>query len=245
MKKITTLLSAALLVGTIANAQAVRNNDLEVNVTSPTNNQVIAYQDSFYLNFSLTNNGPDAIPSGDTIVYKTTIDTIARKFNITQPIASGATINVNGFVAKNMQTTDLEAGFCIWLLDQSTISVDGLPIRVTYNDPNGSNDTACAQFTLKGPTTGILDANNAKYATLNLYPNPASTSVNFDFVAGANETVNVKVIDVTGKVINSQLINNNFSNKYTVDVTNVPNGVYFLDVTANDKKLRGKMVIAK
>lgn len=63
---------------------------------------------------------------------------------------------------------------------------------------------------------------------INIYPNPATSFLNVDFTAEA-QNVNVKVVDMSGKVLYNDIFSHNGGSQiYKVPVSDLASGIYFL-----------------
>jgi len=76
-----------------------------------------------------------------------------------------------------------------------------------------------------GSTTGVKEEITAK---VNVFPNPASSQLNLDFTEKAS---NLKVLNIMGSEVLSQ---KNIGLKSQLDVSQFPNGTYFLQVEQNE-----------
>jgi hypothetical protein len=76
--------------------------------------------------------------------------------------------------------------------------------------------------------------------TLRMYPNPATDKIFIeqDNITGS-ETL-VSVYDITGKLKYREVVRNN--NKTKIDIQNLVNGIYFVDVRTNDKQKMLKLI---
>lgn len=83
--------------------------------------------------------------------------------------------------------------------------------------------------------TGIL-------GSIELYPNPANSSFNFNLTTEKSQNVAVVITDVTGKVVFSQNMRTNVNNSISLDV---PAGLYLLTAVADNQKLNAKLTISK
>lgn len=82
-------------------------------------------------------------------------------------------------------------------------------------------------------TVTVLNAlgiNNPAAVGFNVYPNPANNAVTITFATAANE---VRMIDVTGKVVSTQTLNAG-TNQTTVLVDNLANGAYLCQLISNN-----------
>mgnify|MGYP003574965898 CR=1 FL=1 len=246
MKNVTKVLgtlSAVLLMGTGAFAQ--RQCNLAPTMVSPTENQIFPAGDTMRLTFTIKNNGPASIIAGDTIFYGIGSDVYAHV--ATAAIANGATSApiTPGIFFTNTTTADITGSVCVTLLDQSLITYNTTPptpALITYVDADTTNDETCRTVTLKAKPTSVLNLNN-KNEQLNFYPNPATADVNFALSLEKAENVIVSVKDITGR----EVMRNDFGKvqagqaPFKINVANLNNGIYFIELNAGERKAVGKM----
>jgi hypothetical protein len=96
-------------------------------------------------------------------------------------------------------------------------------------DPHTSFSTDCA--TIPCSTVGISEFNLSSFS---LYPNPATNQLSIDTELVIN---NLSIVDLTGKTITT-------TNQPTklVDVSNLPSGIYFINVTTDENTITKKFV---
>lgn len=90
---------------------------------------------------------------------------------------------------------------------------------------------------------GIEENQNVK--PFKLFPNPSNGTVSLQYVLNANDKAEMKIYDVTGKLINSNKLN---SIGTQMDVQNnlLKNGVYFYQISVNNKVVQSdKLIIIK
>lgn len=80
----------------------------------------------------------------------------------------------------------------------------------------------------------------------NLFPNPAKEEVNVAFSASQNESIQVRVFDMVGKTI----LNQNFNvesgyNKFSLDLTLMNKGIYFVELTNSSERIVKKLILEK
>ena len=81
--------------------------------------------------------------------------------------------------------------------------------------------------------TGSLGINEENFAAMNVYPNPASDAINVSFEA-ANADYSVDVLDIQGRVIASQVVNNvNGAQLVTFATENMAKGNYIVRIASN------------
>jgi len=102
---------------------------------------------------------------------------------------------------------------------------------------DGSNTTVnfyLAQFSLSN-TLGTEDLNTNR---ITVYPNPVSSVLNLNFVTAENNT-QIILYDTLGKVVARSTTD---SKNETLDLGNLSNGIYYLQVSQNDKTYTEKIV---
>ena len=81
--------------------------------------------------------------------------------------------------------------------------------------------------------TGALGINEENFAAMNVYPNPASDAINVSFEA-ANADYSVDVLDIQGRVIASQVVNNvNGTQVVSFATENMAKGNYIVRIASN------------
>ena len=80
-------------------------------------------------------------------------------------------------------------------------------------------------------------------ATFNVYPNPASDVLNFNFEAEEATDVMYILTDITGRVLNVSQSSNVTNDTQSMDVSTLTAGVYLLTAKSADKNWTEKVVI--
>ena len=86
----------------------------------------------------------------------------------------------------------------------------------------------------------ILGVNENDNSKLSVYPNPAKDNITIDKLIG-NETVQLSTVE--GRVLNE--IVNSDTQKVTMDVNELPNGVYIMTVIGSKGRTQEKVIISK
>ncbi len=88
---------------------------------------------------------------------------------------------------------------------------------------------------------GIFDEENNK--PLTVYPNPTSNVATLDLTQIKERSCTVSVFDFSGKLISSEELNKpSEKGKYTIDLSSYSNGLYFIQVNANEINYMAKVV---
>ncbi len=211
MKKLFTI--SFLLLSMAAFAQ----KDVAVTLHSPVNGDTIRQSASFNLNFTVTNVGTEAITSTDTVIVIFTIDTNILYSSIGIPvfkmITTGLAVGDSVVTSYNVTTKFPVA-----------LATEICALAVLDADNNMDNNASCADVVLTYNTgvNEILAAANS----VKVFPNPASTMVNFTI--DYNKAEQVSVYDVTGKLVNTTAFQ---FNQAQVDVASLKAGIYIYQIT--------------
>ncbi|MFT4061552.1 MAG: T9SS type A sorting domain-containing protein [Edaphocola sp.] len=260
MKKSLTLL--LLLVGFGTALRAQRYCDIETILVSPTDGGTVSCTDSTYVSYLFVNNGPDALVPGDTVLYYSPISLdYYYYFAVSDTIYAGDTAVYYGY---NVDASEIE-----WLLSSDATAqvenadfTDGesyywwLEFGMFYSggaeatdvvDTSDDNNYGYASVTYSCATSGILGSGKAAASTISVYPNPASTNLNFNVVAKSNSDVSVKVTDVLGRVVFAANYSNLSvgDNKIEIDLSKFVNGNYILVVNDDQVTSTAKFTVSK
>ncbi|MFL5729794.1 MAG: T9SS type A sorting domain-containing protein, partial [Cytophagaceae bacterium] len=93
----------------------------------------------------------------------------------------------------------------------------------------------------KGGNNLYLDNINiystSDHLKVNLYPNPVSEDVTLEVSIPSQEDVTIEVFDAMGRMILKQTVSNTVSFVGGINVSNLPEGMYFLRVIGNKEKI--------
>jgi uncharacterized protein YjdB len=99
--------------------------------------------------------------------------------------------------------------------------------------------------TITPNTTGIKYITSS-VSTVITFPNPTSEKLNIQWNASANETANVTVSDVTGRIVTASTINMIQGNGVSqVDLSSLSNGVYMISVKSGTINYNNKIQVQK
>jgi hypothetical protein len=114
----------------------------------------------------------------------------------------------------------------VWVDMSSYIGNTNVLVNFQGNSAYGNNlyiDNINLHF---GSPTGIVDLANGEY--LSLYPNPSTGILNVDAKFTTSKSLNVTVTDMLGNVVYTNNYEKSAQQKFTVDLTNQSNGIYFV-----------------
>jgi len=117
-------------------------------------------------------------------------------------------------------------------------------------------DTSSGRFMVKAHNNYFFDVTQGKISvtgieehsadTVKIYPNPAQTSLNISFKPlEPDQKIDVKIIDLSGKIILRRSYNGLYYFMQNINVSNLHNGVYLVQIiNGKDKKVK-KLIIQK
>jgi hypothetical protein len=116
-------------------------------------------------------------------------------------------------------------------------------IYFDYNEPVITNTTV---NTLNDLLSSVDEKALLDNSDVVLYPNPASHNLSIAINSKENSKAQVRVLDVTGKVLSAQDITlESGKNVVSQNTTDLPSGIYFVQVKGNDSFITKKLVIIK
>jgi hypothetical protein len=225
MKKL--LLSVLMFGGLFASAQ----QDIELTLTSPVAGGSIKKGVAFEINYTIKNKGV-AITSADTIIVLFTINN--------QPIQTqaGPVFQlITGGLAADQSINRSLPGLALSFSNAGTANLCAIAF-LEADSVNDANNVGCAAVKLEF-NVGESEIEKAAQS-LNVYPNPASDLINF--AIDYNKATTVKMMDITGRVI--ETVNFNLNNAQ-VDVRNYNAGIYMYQVIDNEGNIvkAGKVTV--
>ena len=135
-------------------------------------------------------------------------------------------------------------------LDGKTGVVFASGFLTPANDNDGPAFSLC--FALNDGTTGCFSTatsveENSVVVNTSVYPNPANVTTTFEYTLKEKTNFTLRIVDVTGKVIENIYKGNQAAGIYreTVDVSNYAAGVYFVQVNNGVTSFSKKLVITK
>lgn len=89
-----------------------------------------------------------------------------------------------------------------------------------------------------------LSVNDEELASnLKIYPNPNNGTFNVDVASTSGENILVKLYDLRGRILFSDLLENNGKIQTTISVNNLKSGVYLLNVVEGNRMATKKIII--
>ena len=157
----------------------------------------------------------------------------------TTPVGSSASMGADGvWTTQSVDLSDITCGTEFEIEIRRQTSATG-PTGGAYDSGSNRNGTFwLSDLVYTGSTTKILSVSDKVLNdAVSVYPNPANSRLNINLSDFNINIKNVKLIDVTGKVI----YNNN--NVETINVKNFSKGLYILKIQSNEGGIFSKKVV--
>lgn len=126
-----------------------------------------------------------------------------------------------------------------------------------FTDKNGKSKTIIiadidvndmdmlAEVTEQGETKELAKRpTDMDITELNFYPNPSNGMFRLSFTATENTSLNIRIVDATGKQVFTDLLDN-FTGEYnrSIDISDNPQGLYLLQLIQDDMQYVKKIII--
>jgi hypothetical protein len=234
MKKILTLVTllGAFMMG--ANAQRSIHLNVVTNIVSGDTIIIDSVNTVDYLVYhGFVNTGSAAGAVGDSIHWATPYGNYVYELQSTDiPFAQGDTI---GYFVDTLGFTNGPAtGTTSWCDSVWMTAGTG---NTAITDPSAAAVCETVYILNRNGVTGIFTPGLNK-VSFTLYPNPTSDAVSFSYNFTKASNVNVRIMDLTGRVLNTiNMGRSNAGNQIMkVDVANLPAGTYMLEMITEDSR---------
>ena len=255
MKKIFTLIFALIFSGAVF---AQRNIDWQVSeIISPANMQSSTQGTPFNIKFVVKNNGTDAVQANDTLVWFAVLIDIEQQNIIVQAPAQavngnryaqliGKTLNSGDtmHISRNLNinaflnfSRDVRVGLNSELVNRAN---GGITDSDAENN-NLYNDIIWFNIDQNGVGIDAVKYNN----NIAVYPNPANNELNVKLLMTKFSDAVVELYDIQGQLVKSSVVNSSVINKsFSMDVADLPHGIYTVRVTNGDEVSTSKVSIS-
>jgi hypothetical protein len=119
-------------------------------------------------------------------------------------------------------------------------SVSSFTPTVTSNASNTSSGGSITIYCSEAPTS--ISYLKARDTPLHIFPNPAINNITLHYSASSSEYINLSILDMTGKTISSTTIAKKGDENYTLPVSALAPGMYFIELSDSVGKLYSKFV---
>lgn len=207
---------------------ALAQKNISINLTRPTDGEIVYDRVSFYPEFKLTNLGVPLTKS-DTIYYTYMVDGDPLIDQNMNPIRWA--YNLTGTLATNSSVDISAVPFGFGFAENNTVFNFCVVVKLAGDEGAAEADnTSCVDIRVY-VNTALSEITNAA-ASLKVYPNPAEEVLNF-FI-DYDKALKVTLLDITGK----QLEVSPFWLKQTsINVSNYYSGVYMYQISGENGEI--------
>ena len=117
-------------------------------------------------------------------------------------------------------------------------------VKYTLFERGNLDNSVSVVVIFKYSLTGIEDNSFNDITFSNAYPNPATNTVNFDYKLSSNSNATISIVNLLGSVVKRSNLNP-ASNKISIDVSDLPQGVYFYSIDLDGKVYKTQKLIVK
>ncbi|HUM45805.1 MAG TPA: T9SS type A sorting domain-containing protein, partial [Chitinophagales bacterium] len=125
----------------------------------------------------------------------------------------------------------------------NTVTINGNndPVTFTYTTApnvvnNQGNQAGVKTIKASGP---LKTAPESNVTLQNIYPNPAAVAVNYSLSVQEAQSVTVQLVNQQGKILSGEAVMLSTGiNNFNLDVSSLPNGIYFLIASGDDHTIR-------
>ena len=193
--------------------------DLAVALINPVSQSTVPQSAAQTVEFTLTNNGPDAIPMGDTLRLAYVNQTQGTQYSLDGTLGAISLIILPFPISSGMSVSSNDIGIDPLNTTATGFNVGDVIVVVAEIAPDNDSDLSNnGDFFILGPTAGIENTTNKYFS---VFPNPATDVLN---ISSSEEVSSVSVLSLDGKVIST-------TNEKQVDVSKLKAGVYIYEVT--------------
>jgi hypothetical protein len=258
MKKLLTLALMASAVLFAGQAMAQRSIDWSVDeIVSPTELNSTPQGTSFTIDLALKNNGTDTAEVGDTVLYQIIVATTSNQYIMGYPggttnfalrildkqILPGDTMHVTQSLTSSLLANfSLNVNFIAtsWLWNRGSVN----PITAE-TAPGNANNIKSEQIVWFNQQGWAVSTDEVSENNVHVSPNPVADQLNLKLdVIDTESDLTVDIVDITGKVVYTENLTEGFR-EYTVNTSDLTNGVYFVRITNGDQISSAKIVVSK
>jgi hypothetical protein len=178
--------------------------------------------------------------NGCTITADATVESTSITLSSSVIIGQTTELNPSGSVSINVAGGTPPYSY-VWnttppqFLNTATELTSGT-YTVTVTDASGCSAT----FEFNVPNSvGVKDINNEEFE---VFPNPTKNILYLKSNSNANATTNISIVDVSGKMVLNEKTNLQGKNLQTIDLSELPRGVYFLLLTRDNLRINKKVI---
>jgi len=193
------------------------------------------------INGNLNINGNFSIGNSQNNIYNINLNSteqqnILGNGNIDFPYNSSMIINSSTRLLRDLSVN------CYIIINNGSLNPNGYLVAV-------KGKVLSSFYTGDNKKNNRFENNNEpkQYSLSQNYPNPFNSQTNIEFQIPSNSNVNIKLFDITGKLV-SEILNKEMqagAHKVNFDSKDISSGVYFYEINAGGFSKTLKMIVVK
>ncbi len=237
MKRTILLLLLAVITGIAHISAQYRIYNLETTIVTPDDQEIFTLNEPFDLEFYFKNLGPDSIIADDTLLVQFSGMLSPQTYIVGKTLNPYAdTIHFKTSVTVSATNAN-PINFCVIGQIRSSINAD-------YDFANNSQ---CRILYFEEKTTGAAElvAGTTSLSAIQIYPNPATDLVRFNYTVKEYGSIILVITDMNGR----KIMQTDFSPKnagdsnISADISTLPPGMYFVEIIESHAKGSGRFLI--
>ena len=116
-------------------------------------------------------------------------------------------------------------------------------IRYVFFNVADTTDSVCVNVSYSAFEVGIQNL-SLHNGLSNAYPNPANSTVNFEYSVTSGTTANLIIRNVLGLVVKDAVLKNS-SGRLQVEISDIPDGVYFYSLNVDGKTVVTRKLVVR
>ncbi len=155
---------------------------------------------------------------------------------------SNRTPNTDCFNCPGAQWTGTDTNLKEYSYNLSSLNAESsIVFRFSFISDQSVNEEGVVVDDFVIDASAILSVNDFEEGEFLIYPNPSKEIFNIKRSTAIGENMNIKVYDVTGKLIRSK--SNIINEIFELNMKDASSGLYFLEVSIDNKRLVKKLVL--
>ncbi len=251
MKKLYTSVIVALILA-LSSSVSFAQSDLQIfryiaNASAGQQLHLMTSSDTIIINpttpvkyafaWLIVNHGPTHLVASDTVIFLNVFEQQYQgRYGITNDTA---VFGIDTFNFNPALTTGLYKGNCdsVWGLHSG---------NTVISDPNPANNEYCTDIYVLAYKTAVAEVSNNRTGDLTIYPNPATSNVNFNYDFSGASKATLIISDVVGRTVYQEEITGLSGKKnVTVNVNAFVPGLYVATLVVDDARIVGKFNVQK
>jgi hypothetical protein len=229
---------ALLMTGTWTVQAQQRKCEMNIELVSPAEGQVISAYAQYSLDAKITNNGPHTLIIGDTLFYNIpTIPLISyNTYILEDSIPMGSSMNVNLGTLNNINQNENDETVNFYVKIISNPNGTGAYIDEVLTNNSDQNTITYKPCGINGGTA--IHNVNGQILDFTLFPNPATDLLQLK--TADLKVSNVIITDISGRIIAKKIVTP--AEEIKLDIATLPRGMYFLKIDTDKGMATSKFI---